>query len=525
MLCATKREQDMEKSNGKNKQEILDIQNFANVLCENMNLEEALSLLFRFLVKTIPVTRVLCFDIDEQKGLVSFPVEYHAPSLEPLGGSFEPIEPYVIKSLEIRRLFNLGPRYEFTEAEKGVDQEKLLGFTPQSFFSVPLYESIQDGRMLNLTFFHEKPHAYSASIRKRVMGFVPILEPLIYKFIQYPRYLSIDSQSPSQDTSQIDLLYKCPDIVHIMREVDAVASTRSLVLIQGASGTGKEVLAEAIHSQSRRAKAPLVKINCGAIEPSLLAAELFGYERGAFTGANTTHKGVFEQAHGGTLFLDEIGELPFTAQVYLLRVLENATIRRVGGEREIAVDVRVIAATNKPLEDMVRKGTFRQDLFYRLTCFVINLPTLEERRRDITVLLSYFHSSAQARLGVSHVPPLNLSTMAELQKRSWPGNIRQLRNTLDRAIIRSAATGASALSVESETEGPLFGQENTLPKTVPVSKNAKETTEKEQLLHALAKTHGRIQGPAGAAAILGISHTAVRYRMRKYGIPLPRDTA
>ncbi len=503
----------MEKEREKNRQEIADIQDFANVLCENMNLEEALSLLFRFLAKTIPVTRVVCFDIDEKKELVSFPVEYHVPELEPLSSSFAPIFPQVIKSLGIRRLFNMGPRYEFTEDERKLPQENLLGFIPQSFFAVPLYENIQDGRMLNLTFFHTQQQVYSASIRKRVMNFIPILEALIYKFIQYPRYLSIDSSPPSKDTSSIDLLYKCPDIAPIMREVDAVATTRALVLIQGASGTGKESVAEAIHNRSRRSHTPLVKINCGAVEPNLLGAELFGHERGAFTGAVNTHKGVFEQANGGTLFLDEIGELPLTAQVYLLRVLENGTIRRVGGDREIPVDVRVIAATNKSLENMVRNGTFRQDLFYRLNCFVINLPTLDERKRDITVLLSYFHSSAQSRLGLDYVPAMNLSTMAELQNRSWPGNIRQLRNTLDRAIIRGSAAGAPALRIDGSIENitPAFGF------------STKNSTEKTQLLDALEQSHGRIQGKNGAAALLGVSHTTVRYRMRKYGIPLPRQ--
>jgi transcriptional regulator with GAF, ATPase, and Fis domain len=280
------------------------------------------------------------------------------------------------------------------------------------------------------------------------------------------------------------------------------------VLLLGETGTGKELLAHLLHRRSRRHDRTMVKLNCAALPPTLIEAELFGREKGAYTGALTRQAGRFELAHGSTIFLDEIAELPLELQVKLLRVLEDGQLERIGSTTTLTVDVRVLAATNRDLATSVAHGTFREDLYYRLNVFPIAVPPLRERGEDIPLLVWTFAKQFGQALGkpVERIPQ---ATMAALQAYPWPGNIRELRNVLERAVI---------LSDSSTLQVPVDAA--VAPRTAPPPTLA--ATEQAQILAALTQTGWRIRGPAGAAALLGLKPTTLESRIKKLGLPRPR---
>jgi transcriptional regulator with GAF, ATPase, and Fis domain len=306
------------------------------------------------------------------------------------------------------------------------------------------------------------------------------------------------------------------DLAPTMAMVNQVAPTGAPVLIFGETGTGKEVVARAIHARSAYKNGPMVRVNCGAIPPGLVDSELFGHERGSFTGAVTAREGWFERAHGGTLFLDEVGELPLAAQVRLLRVLQEGTLERVGGTRSLRVDVRIVAATHRNLEEMVAKGTFREDLWYRLSVFPIVLPALRERRRDIPELAAHFAARAGKRLGGA---PLALSPrdLELLLAYEWPGNVRELAAVIERAAILGNGKSldvAAALGVRAAQQ--QNGQAAREAEPVPVL--ALNAAMRRHIEAVLAMTHGRIEGKRGAAELLEINPHTLRAKMRKLGI-------
>jgi formate hydrogenlyase transcriptional activator len=295
----------------------------------------------------------------------------------------------------------------------------------------------------------------------------------------------------------------------VLKQVEKVAATDSTVLILGETGTGKELIARALHRRSKRANRSFIRVNCAAIPESLIASELFGHEKGAFTGALQRRVGRFEAADGGTLFLDEIGDLPMETQIALLRVLQEREFERVGSNHPISVDVRVIAATNRDLPAAVAAGTFRQDLFYRLNVFPIAVPPLRERTEDIPLLVEYFvgRFAKEAGKNIRHIAK---QTLEQLRGYHWPGNIRELQNVVERAVILSETdtfvVDDSWLSGESEDSSPHEGL------------SAFEDREVEMIKAALAGTHGRISGPAGAAAKLGIPRQTLESKIRRLGI-------
>jgi len=317
----------------------------------------------------------------------------------------------------------------------------------------------------------------------------------------------------------------------IMDRVHQVAPTDAPVLILGETGSGKEVIARAIHAQSRRAQGPVVRINCGAMPPELIDSELFGHERGAFTGASAQRKGWFERADGGTLFLDEIGELPLAAQVRLLRVLQDGTLERVGGHQTISVDVRVVAATHRQLETMVQNGTFREDLWYRLSVFPMRLPALRERLEDLPALAAYFAERAGRRLGGAGLAP-TAADLLLLERYSWPGNVRELGAVIERAAILGNGKRlevALALGATSVPARPLSvpAAPDALPTMgsappPPMAPSGRLATLDEAMAHhirkALAACEGRIEGATGAAKLLDINPHTLRARMRKLNI-------
>jgi formate hydrogenlyase transcriptional activator len=296
----------------------------------------------------------------------------------------------------------------------------------------------------------------------------------------------------------------------VLAQVTKVAPEDATVLVTGESGTGKELIARAIHRRSRRSRGPFIRVNCAAIPPSLIAAELFGYEKGAFTGANQRHIGRFESANRGTLFLDEIGDMPAETQIALLRVLQEREIERVGGVRSIPVDVRVIAATNRDLSTEVNQGNFRLDLFYRLNVFPIEVPPLRERKDDVLVLAKYFIERFASASG-KKIHNIDGRTVDLLQRYDWPGNIRELQNVLQRAVILCEG-------------GTIFVEEGWLRSgkrrsKVPMALDSFLLKEEKKLIEAaLEEAQGRISGPGGAAEKLGLPRTTLESKVRSLKI-------
>jgi formate hydrogenlyase transcriptional activator len=294
----------------------------------------------------------------------------------------------------------------------------------------------------------------------------------------------------------------------VLRMVDSVAMTDAVVLVRGETGTGKELIAGLIHGLSARRGGPLIKFNCTAIPAGLLDSELFGHERGAFTGAIARRVGRFELAHRGTLLLDEIGDLPLDLQPKLLRVLEEQEFERIGGVQTIRSDVRVIAATNRPLEELVAQGQFRADLYYRLNVFPVDLPPLRERTEDIPSLVRHFVVHHARRLG-RRIDTISPGVMDSLVRHPWPGNVRELQHVIQRAVI---------LSRSGTLQLPALGVHVT---AAPRAASRVETFDcaiREHILEVLRKTNGIVAGPRGAAARLGLKRTTLISKMEKLGI-------
>jgi formate hydrogenlyase transcriptional activator len=303
-----------------------------------------------------------------------------------------------------------------------------------------------------------------------------------------------------------EILAHSAELKRVLDTVEQVASTDATVLITGETGTGKELIARAIHRRSPRARGPLVKVNCAAIPPTLLASELFGHERGAFSGAVERRKGRFEQAHGGTMFLDEIGELPQEMQVLLLRVLQEREFERLGGTHTLQVDVRLVAATNRDLAEDVRSGRFRSDLYYRLNVFPVHVPPLRDRAGDIPPLVAHFAEKYGQKFG-RKISRVDRRTMDVLQTHRWPGNVRELENTVERAVILSRN---GVLSIDAEML-PAAQHEN-------FARNPAETEERETIEAALGASRGKISGENGAAKKVGMPASTLEFRIKKLGI-------
>ncbi|MFM8284996.1 MAG: sigma 54-interacting transcriptional regulator [Planctomycetaceae bacterium] len=322
---------------------------------------------------------------------------------------------------------------------------------------------------------------------------------------------------------------------HVMERVELVARSDVPVLILGETGTGKEVVSRAIHTRSKRADGPFIRVNCGAIPAELVDSQLFGHEKGSFTGAAEQHRGWFERADRGTLFLDEIGELPLPAQVRLLRVLQDHQIERVGGRSLVRVDVRIVAATHRDLAAMVAERSFREDLWYRINVFPVLLPTLRERLEDIPALVRHFTHRAAVRFGLPEVEPTD-ADLRLLEEYPWPGNIRELGAVIDRAAILGSGRRldvASALGLGRRPPAQPSATDPTLYEVVPETSLGEPAVGaplvggdivplavamRRHVERALVATRGRIEGPRGAAALLQINPHTLRARMRKLGV-------
>jgi PAS domain S-box-containing protein len=312
-----------------------------------------------------------------------------------------------------------------------------------------------------------------------------------------------------------EIVGKSDALKYVLTRVEQVAKTDATVLLQGETGVGKELIARSIHEKSSRSDEPYVKVNCATLPEALVESELFGHERGAFTGADRQRKGRFELADGGTILLDEIGELPLGTQAKLLRVLQEGEFERVGGSNTIKVNVRVIAATNRKLHDEVSAGRFRQDLFYRLNVYPITIPALRERREDIPLLVSHYAREIGERLGKS-IAEVPAQVMRELTAYKWLGNVRELQNVIERAVIVSP-DGVLRLPepLLQESTAP-DGESDGFNQAIKVS--TLDEAEREHILRALETSGWRIEGPNGAAAILKLHPSTLRFRMKKLGL-------
>jgi two-component system response regulator AtoC len=333
----------------------------------------------------------------------------------------------------------------------------------------------------------------------------------------------IRSGGGEPDTGLGEMVAKSARMTELFRTIRKIAEFKTTILVGGESGTGKELVARAIHRLSPRSGGPFIAVNCGAIPATLLESELFGHRKGAFTDATRDRKGLFEEATGGTLFLDEIGELPLGLQVKLLRVLQEEEIRRLGDTADVKVDVRVVAATARDLAEEVKRGGFREDLYYRLNVLPLHLPPLRDRREDIPLLVNHFIQRMNARMGLS-ITGATPEAMRRLIDFDWPGNVRELENTVERAMVLSDGPQIDVDSLPDRLHPPAAGP--TPPTIVTPNdddlsiKRASRRAEEDLIRRALLRTGGN---RTRAAELLEISHRALLYKIKEYGITVAKD--
>ncbi|MFP5411022.1 MAG: sigma 54-interacting transcriptional regulator [Gammaproteobacteria bacterium] len=411
---------------------------------------------------------------------------------------------------------------------RAVDRERLPHETV-SYIALPL---LSDGEVLGLLGVHRiRSRARALADDLRILEIVATLITQILRLNdrvaeQTARLenenrelkWALEHGAPQQAT--LGIVGESPALRHALRQIEQVAGTDATVLLLGESGTGKELFARALHLSSPRRDQAFVKVNCGAIPENLFESELFGYEKGAFTGASTARAGYFEQAHGGTLFLDEIGDLPLAMQVKLLRVLQEKTLQRVGSRRETPIDVRIVAATHHDLQQQVAAGRFRLDLYYRLNIIPIRLPALRERREDIRPLvrhlLALISQSYQRNVGLTQ------DAMTRLADHPWPGNIRQLRNVLERLVLLAEGGSIAAREVEHVLRSEAAASPEAMAHYSPPAMTSPpagvrpylpaQSHDRDQIAQALAQTHGN---KSRAAQLLGLTLRQLNYRLKR----------
>lgn len=477
-----------------------------NTLFTNASQEQSLFATLQYLQKEIPFTRAICFVAEREKKLANILVEY-IPNAQ-VTSYTQPLR-FITPREELEKDYGENFDKVLWRSKKGDQSAIVKAYYDQLSYTIHSLLSFiaqhHDETFMYVCFCSEHYHAFSQEHLRLITLLKPLISSLVTKlFLENPEpHIFIANAGPLPTTYE-NQIRACPDMQDIMRKVDAIAATDSTFIIHGPTGSGKELVAETIHALSPRFDKPLVKVNCGAIPESLLEGELFGHEKGAFTGAIQSRKGYFEQAHLGTLFLDEIGELSSQAQLRLLRALDSRKIQRIGGEKSFDVDIRLIAATHRNLEKMVTEGTFREDLFYRLNVFPLSIPPLCERKRDIRILAEYFFAIYIKKLHPHKGIKLSRKAIRVLENYPWPGNVRQLRHTMERAILQSICDDTAEVSfdfLESAQEVAVLPHYS-----------------QEEIQLALEKTKGKVKGPSGAAALLGLHPATLYSRMKKIGI-------
>lgn len=496
-------------------------------ICSSLDIEKALFNFLQYIRLLMPASKVCLGVFDPSTGLLgSFVVVDHRGNKK----SFPPIQLPKEAFLEIESTKKDGDIRIIDRAAYSTIPKILRPYIDLSNHSALTLELSVEGKLLGTFAVLAEGEARFTQAHVNLISL--LREPFAIAMSNALRYGEVVKLKDIVDAENRELnrelrrLFSGDEIIgaeyglkKTMGMVRQVAPLDSPVILLGETGVGKEVIANAIHATSLRDRGPLVTVNCGAIPENLLDSELFGHEKGAFTGAINQKRGHFERADGGTIFLDEIGELPSQAQVRLLRVLQHKKIERVGGTRTIAVDVRIIAATHRDLEGLVKTGAFREDLWFRINVFPIVIPPLRDRKEDIPALVRHFVEKKSKELKIYPPPSIPIEEVERLQAYHWPGNVRELENLIERELIHNRGKRSSGrlqfehLDLPEEAEEAVIGYHNT---------SRLLTLDQVVLRHirqALQISHGRISGPTGAAQLLGINPNTLRNRMIKLGIP------
>jgi transcriptional regulator with GAF, ATPase, and Fis domain len=491
-------------------------------ICSNLEIEEAMSSCLQFLRQVMPADRIYLQCLDHGFGAMRT-IATATPSECRKLDLLTPLSKEAKASAGLKNLPTLSDISIFEDPEKYAISREMLKFHRVSCTSLMVMLLKSKGQILgSLVLISEGKEKYTEKHSKLLSL---LKEPFVIALsntLKHREVLKLKDLLADDNRYLFDELRRISGVEvvganyglkDIMKEVFQVAKLDSPVLLLGETGTGKDVIANYIHQISSRSNQPFISINCGAIPETLIDSELFGHEKGAFTGAFSQKRGRFERADKGTIFLDEIGDLPLQSQVRLLHVLQNKKIERVGGTKTIDLDIRIIVATNKDLRAMVNEGIFREDLWFRLNVFPIKIPPLRERKIDIPALLQHFIALKAKELKLPDIPSIAPESIGILNKYNWPGNVRELQNIVERALIINP-------------EGPINFDHLSPQKTggrmnLPVEE--KEIIDLDQVITShikkiLTKTNDKIHGPGGAADLLGINPSTLRNRMNKLGI-------
>ncbi len=483
-----------------------------NLFIDNKNKEEALLLIFELLKEYIPFERIRCNKIDrEEKVLTSF-VEYNLiEAIQERSFKLKKIIPSSVFNTFVENSSNIIMK-NITPNDELFDYYSQFPFSVNSVLFFPLPIDLGLNKKMFFICLSSQKDAFTQEHIDILKIVRPYLEKILYElYFNKPEANFFLNSSLIFPNSAEELLRQCPDLASVMEKIKVIAPHNITVLINGPTGSGKELVAQATHALSSRANKAFIPVNCSAIPDTLIESELFGYEKGAFTGANNNKRGYFEQANLGTIFLDEIGELSLLAQARLLRVLETSQIQKIGSEKIINTDIRIITATHRNLLEMVKTGEFREDLYYRIKGFLIEIPPLEKRKRDIKILSEYFYSQAIQKFQIKNPPRISYETIYSLADYSLQGNVRELKTIIEEGIFNAI--------VKKQDKVSFSKPEKNLHKT-----DKREKLTKEEIMDALKSTNWKIQGKNSAAELLNVNHSTLRSRMRTLKIPFKNNT-
>jgi transcriptional regulator with GAF, ATPase, and Fis domain len=498
-------------------------------ICGSLDIGKAMVDCIRYIKEYIPISELSLSRLDPDLGFIRNLVTV-SPSLE------TKILPPIALPRDITRIAeDLSSQWEEVVIENNPKQHPVMKNTiphyktrnPSIMYMILVIEGTYLGAVTILAQGQEtlkKPHARLFSLLREPFAIAMSNAIKFQEVVKLKEIIDAENRELHREllsTTDGEIIGADSGLAGVMEMVRQVAPLVSPVMLLGETGVGKEVIANVIHHLSSRASGPFIKVNCGAIPDGLLDAELFGHEKGAFTGAIVQKRGRFERADKGSIFLDEIAELPPKAQVKMLRVLQHKEIERVGGTQVIPVDVRIITATNKNLEELLKSGEFREDLWYRLNIFPIMIPPLRQRKEDIPALVHHFIEKKAKDLKIHTPPTVSPQGMDRLQKYIWPGNIRELENLIERELIRRRGLKDTGL-LNFETLNPLEPR-NKISDLMGIDQIMLSIDEvmSQHIRKALHQTKGKIFGPGGAAHLLGINPNTLRSRMKKLGIILP----
>lgn len=495
-------------------------------ICSSLDIKLAMQRCLRYIAKYMPVSWLSLYLYEQDTGVLSNLVTVSR------SGSLTPLPPVYLPKEALTQIEDEFAKWQEVKIVRNPEHDAVskavFRQTGKSDISLMVMRLvIEEKRLGALTVIAEKKNRYDHTHANLIGLLRKPFDIAVSNALQYMEAVKLKDMLDAENlalnkelfhVSTDEIIGADSGLKGVMEMVRQVAPLNSPAMLLGETGVGKEVIANAIHYASPRQNGPFIKVNCGAIPDTLFDSELFGHEKGAFTGAVTLKRGYFERAHKGSIFLDEIGDLPLQAQVRLLRIIQNKEINRVGGTRPVMVDIRIIAATHRNLEEMIRTGRFREDLWFRLNIFPIMIPPLRHRKEDIPMLFHHFIRKKSKELKIHASPPVAAETIARLHSYSWPGNVRELENLVERALIRNRGQHENkALAIELPGDS---GPRDDVP-----PQGATDQTilplDRAMAIHiqnALRLTKGKIYGQNGAAELLRINPNTLRSRMRKLNL-------